>query len=321
MELTSELREQIEGLIKAERVVLFMKGRRGAPQCGFSATVCRILDGALPHYETVNVLEDAALREGIKVYSDWPTVPQLYVKGEFVGGCDIVQQMSADGSLYELLEVQQAAPGEAAPALQVTPAAAALLQRALAEQPEGQALHLRIDARMQHELHFGPAEPGEHVVESEGVTLHLDPLSASRAEGVQIDASESEGRAVFRISNPGANPGEAPGEVRSLTPAELQSRLNSDTPPALYDVRTPEERSIAHIEGARLLDAEAAAALEQADRETPLVFHCHHGGRSLAAAEHFAQLGFRNVWNLTGGIDAWSREVDPKVPRYDGSKA
>lgn len=316
MELNPELREQIEGLIKAERVVLFMKGRRGAPQCGFSATVCRILDGALPHYDTVNVLEDAALREGIKAYSDWPTVPQLYVKGEFVGGCDIVQQMSADGSLYELLEVTPATVGENAKALQVTvtPTAAAALRPAMAGQPEGQVLHLRIDARMQHELYFGPAESSEHVVESEGIALHLDPLSASRADGAQIDASESEGRTVFRINNPGAVQA-----VRSLTPAELQSRLNSDTPPALYDVRTPEERSIAHIEGARLLDATAAAALEQADRETPLVFHCHHGGRSLAAAEHFAQLGFRNVWNLEGGIDAWSREVDPRVPRYEGS--
>lgn len=316
MELTPETRKQIERRIKAERVVLFMKGHRGAPQCGFSATVCRILDGALPHYDTVNVLEDAALREGIKAYSDWPTVPQLYVKGEFVGGCDIVQQMSADGSLYELLEVQGAKAGEGAPAVQVTPAAAVALRPALSQQPEGQVLHLRIDARMKHELYFGPAEPGDHVVESEGIALHLDPLSASRAEGARIDASESEGRTAFRIHNPGA------GEpVRSLTPTDLQNWLNSDTPPALYDVRTPKERSIAHIEGARLLDEEAAAALEQADRSTALVFHCHHGGRSLAAAEHFAQLGFSNVWNLEGGIDAWSREVDAKVPRYEGSQA
>ena len=84
----------------------------------------------------------------------------------------------------------------------------------------------------------------------------------------------------------------------------------------VYDVRTPEERATAHIEGVRMFDEGANAAIAGLDRDTMLVFHCHHGGCSQSAAEHFAGQGFRNVWNVTGGIDAWSLEIDPSVPRY-----
>jgi monothiol glutaredoxin len=92
--------------------------------------------------------------------------------------------------------------------------------------------------------------------------------------------------------------------------------LEGATKPALFDVRTPEERAIAHIEGARLLDQEVAKEIEKLPKDSLLVFHCHHGGRSQAAAEHFRDHGFTNVHNLAGGIDAWSVEVDPSVPRY-----
>ena len=77
-----------------------------------------------------------------------------------------------------------------------------------------------------------------------------------------------------------------------------------------------EEHARARIEAARFHDVEAARHIESLDRDTRLVFHCHHGGRSQRAAEHYAALGFLNVWNLEGGIDAWSREIDPAVPRY-----
>ena len=81
-------------------------------------------------------------------------------------------------------------------------------------------------------------------------------------------------------------------------------------------MRTPEERATASIHGTRLLDQATAAEIERLPKDTMLVFHCHHGGRSQAAAEHFRGRGFTNVHNMAGGIDAWSREVDPSVPRY-----
>jgi monothiol glutaredoxin len=80
-----------------------MKGTRSFPQCGFSATVVQILNQLVPSYETINVLTDPAIREGIKEYAQWPTIPQLYVKGEFIGGCDIVKEMYASGELQKLL--------------------------------------------------------------------------------------------------------------------------------------------------------------------------------------------------------------------------
>jgi monothiol glutaredoxin len=309
MQMDAELRSRIEKLVASERVVLFMKGVRGAPQCGFSATVCRILDGLIPSYATVNVLADAALRDGIKQFSSWPTVPQLYVGGEFVGGCDIVQEMLADGSLYETLGVPT--PELAIPSITITPAAADALRK-LSSRSAG-PLHLSIDAQFQHGLYFGPSEPGALALTVGGIAVELDPLSAPRANGLTLDAEQRAEGAAFRIDNPNAPKNT---EVRQMSVRELAQRLASGERFGLFDVRTPEERAIAHIEGARLLDANLAEQLERLDKNTLLVFHCHHGGRSQRAAEHFAALGFTNVWNLGGGIDAWSQEVDANVPRY-----
>jgi len=94
--------DQITETINASDIVLFMKGTPVFPQCGFSAAVVDVLDNAGVKFSSVNVLEDEGVRNGIKAFSDWPTIPQLFVKGEFVGGCDIVREMSADGELAKL---------------------------------------------------------------------------------------------------------------------------------------------------------------------------------------------------------------------------
>ena len=129
MELDESVRQEINDTIQANEVVLFMKGNRRSPQCGFSATVVGILDSMLPEYHTVDVLSAPHIREGIKVFSSWPTIPQLYVKGEFVGGCDIIQEMVGTGELYEALGLE---PVEIVqPKIQVSaPAAAAESNRA-----------------------------------------------------------------------------------------------------------------------------------------------------------------------------------------------
>lgn len=95
--------EQIDQAIKGDDVVLFMKGTPVFPQCGFSSTVVQILSYLGVKFSSVNVLEDMDVREGIKQYSNWPTIPQLYVKGEFVGGCDIIREMFEEGELREFL--------------------------------------------------------------------------------------------------------------------------------------------------------------------------------------------------------------------------
>ena len=104
--------------------------------------------------------------------------------------------------------------------------------------------------------------------------------------------------------------------IRQLSAPELKALLASGTAIELVDVRTEEERAIASIDGARLLDQSYHDELLLRDRETPLVFQCHHGIRSQHAAEYFRNEGFRNLFNLSGGIDAWSVLVDPSVPRY-----
>ena len=98
-----ETNQKIENLIKNNDVCLFMKGTPDSPQCGFSMAVSNVLKHLNVNFKGINVLDDEALRQGIKNYSDWPTIPQLYVKGEFVGGCDIVKEMFEKGELKKFL--------------------------------------------------------------------------------------------------------------------------------------------------------------------------------------------------------------------------
>jgi len=102
-----EIKEKLTNIINSNDVCLFMKGVPGAPQCGFSMAVSNILKHLNINFEGVNVLEDETLRQGIKELSDWPTIPQLYIKGEFVGGCDIVKEMFENGELKKLLETKK----------------------------------------------------------------------------------------------------------------------------------------------------------------------------------------------------------------------
>ncbi len=103
--MTEDITARITQLVGQHKVLLFMKGDRTFPQCGFSAQLVQILDSLLPDYATVDVLQDQALREGIKSYSSWPTIPQLYVDGEFQGGCDIITELYQAGELSQLLGV------------------------------------------------------------------------------------------------------------------------------------------------------------------------------------------------------------------------
>ena len=99
-----EIKEKIKNLINENQICLFMKGTPEAPQCGFSMTVSNILKHLKVNFKGINVLEDEKLRQGIKEYSDWPTIPQLYVNEEFVGGCDIVREMFEKKELQKLFE-------------------------------------------------------------------------------------------------------------------------------------------------------------------------------------------------------------------------
>jgi monothiol glutaredoxin len=307
--MSPETQEKIEQLVKSGRVVLFMKGSRSFPQCGFSSTVVQILNSLVPEYKTVNVLADAAVREGVKEYSSWPTIPQLYVEGEFVGGCDIVKEMFASGELHRKLGVEQAPA--APPALTVTPSAAEALRGALADAGPDDHVHVSISPGFQHDLELAPARAGDLKVAAGGLTLLIDPMSAPRAEGLVIDFVTGPDGAGFRIDNPNAPPA-----VKTITPRELKQRMESGPPIEVFDIRPPDERVRASMPGARPVDEATLAYIESLDKATPMVFVCHHGGRSRAAGQKFVELGYSQVFNLAGGIDQWAREVDPNIPRY-----
>jgi monothiol glutaredoxin len=305
MALDEGLRQRLDTLVQGHKVVLFMKGTRHFPQCGFSATVTQILNGLVPEYETVNVLKEPEIREGIKEYSEWPTIPQLYIDGKFVGGCDIVREMYLAGELQEALGVKE---DVAAPRLTMTAAAADAVRAAL--QGEAGALRLGVSPRFEYEMSIDEAQKGDFEIATAGVTVLVDRDSAKRADGVCIDFSGERGGG-FKIENPNEPP-----RVKPLSAPELKAWLDESRPLQLVDVRTEEERAMAKIDGSRLLDDSLRRELQALDKDTVLVFACHSGNRSQMAAQQFVSSGFKRVYNLTGGIDAWSTLVDPNVPRY-----
>jgi monothiol glutaredoxin len=203
MNLEEGARSQLDTLIRAHDVTLFMKGTRQQPQCGFSNTVIQILDSLITDYQTVDVLADSALRENIKAYSAWPTIPQLYVKGEFIGGCDIIQELFQSGELAGTFGIELPAPGDVT--ITISDGAADQLRTVIEQQGgPGRELQLSIDARLQANLFLGPVSGNEIVAESNGVELRLDLISASRAHGISIDVVDTPQGPGFKIDNPAA---------------------------------------------------------------------------------------------------------------------
>ena len=308
MTLVPEVRTRIETLLQSNRVVLFMKGNPGAPRCGFSAAASGLLNELLPDYATVDVLEDPEIREGIKAYGNWPTIPQLYIGGELVGGSDIIQSMYTSGELQELFGLPK--PDRTPPPITITDKAAAEIRNAMADAEAGLALHLSIDARYQAQFHLAEAELGSLRSEANGIAIYMDLATAQRARNVRIDWADTVQGSGLTIDNPNA-----PAGVKALSVRELQARLNADDI-TLVDVRPGDERAVASLAAPfRTLD-DGIEALTSLPKDTPLAFLCHTGNRSAQAAEHFRGLGFAEVYNVVGGIEAWSREIDPGVPRY-----
>ena len=307
MSLDSATRERIETLLKNHRVVLFMKGTRQQPMCGFSAAATNTLNELLPDYHTVNVLDDPEIREGIKAYGDWPTIPQLYVEGELVGGADIIRQMYTSGELHSLFGATP--PDRSAPEITITDKAAEAIRQGTAN-AKGLALHLEIGP--DHSAGFQLAPAGDHdiVSSSNGIDVHFDPGSAQRAKGIVIDWVSTVQGEGLSLKFPGAQ------EIKNLTVQELKARLAAGDL-VLVDVRPAHGRAqAAPLAQARVLEEEGYDTLAALPKDTAIAFICHHGVSSRGVAERFAAHGFSNVYNVQGGMDAWAEEIDPSVPRY-----
>jgi monothiol glutaredoxin len=305
--LSDEMRQKFDDLVKKNKVVLFMKGNKHFPQCGFSAQVIGIMKELGVGFEAVNVLSDAAVRDGIKEYSSWPTIPQLYIQGEFVGGCDIVKEMYASGELQKKLGVEE--KPVAPPKITIDDGAAKAIKTA--DEGDGTQLRLEIGGEFQYELYFDAKKAGDIEVEANGVKVLFDKASAKRADGIRVAWVETPDGGAFKIDNPNE-----PARVKPLSVTELQGWIEQKKPFELFDVRPDEERKLAKIDRATALDAAGEKKLLSLPKDATIVFHCHHGPRSRNAAERVLREGYTNVYNLEGGIEAWSQKVDPNVPRY-----
>ncbi|TAL75273.1 MAG: Grx4 family monothiol glutaredoxin [Rhodanobacter sp.] len=294
--LDSATRERIETLLQNHPVVLFMKGDRQQPMCGFSAAATNILNELLPEYHTVNVLEDAEIRDGIKEYGNWPTIPQLYVNGELVGGADIIRQMYGSGELHALFKLP--APDRTPPEITVTDAAAKAIRESM-EHADGLALHLEIGRDQSAGFQLAPAGDSDIVASSNGLEIHFDPDSAQRAKGIVIDwVSTAQGEGLS-LSFPGS------GKIRDLDVATLKARLAKGDI-TLVDVRSAASRDgLPALPQARILEDEGDGVIGTLPKDTEIAFICMRGISCRTVAERYIAHGFTHVYSVTGGMEAW----------------
>jgi monothiol glutaredoxin len=204
-----EIRKELDELINNNRVVLFMKGAREMPRCGFSGRVVEILNQVLDDYQTIDVLSRADIWKGVREYTNWPTIPQLYVDGRFIGGCDIVQDLAVSGELYKTLGVERPSGGPATsntshhepPPVPVAPPQSAGPVQTEMESKLREAFDpSQLDVVNESYLHSVPADAESHFK----VTVISDAFdgreAVERHRAVQQALGEKLGKAVHALS-------------------------------------------------------------------------------------------------------------------------
>lgn len=307
MSLDPALRHRIETLLGSNRAVLFMKGRPQAPQCGFSAKAAGILGELGVDFAHVDVLSDPEIREAIKVYGQWPTIPQLYIDGELAGGSDIIEQMFASGELQAAFGLPP--PDRTPPTVSLTPSAVAMLRKAIDDAGGDVVVEFDIDPAYRTRLQLAQRNAAAIATEVEGIPLQFSLAGARRAEGLSVDfADDARGRGLL-IDNPNA-----PKPVRQIAPSDAARRV-AEGSLAIVDVRPADERALAALPFDVLTLDQGIEPILDLPRDRALAFLCHHGERSRQVAEHVRQSGPREIHNVEGGIAAWA-DFDDSVPRY-----
>ena len=194
--------------------------------------------------------------------------------------------------------------------IELTEAAAKMLRAAQQETGGREVVRFSADSEFRHRVEIGPPAAGDAIASSQGRAIHVAADSIRRVDGSRIDFVPGRDGG-FRVDNPNEPP-----RVRMMRSFELKHRLSNGEKLELLDVRGPDEREKAKIEGARALDLAALPYVDNLPKDTMLVFYCHWGNRSHKTATQYLLKGFRRVHTLAGGIDEWSLTVDPSVPRY-----
>ncbi len=308
MAITEHAQSTITGLLDEHKIVLFMKGEPKASMCGFSATAVGILDSLDVQYASFNVLQDEEVREGIKVFGNWPTIPQLYIDKELIGGSDIIQEMFNSGELHEELGLET--PDKTPPTISITDAAAEAIRAGTGDQP-GVVLHYKIDDHWRSQFFLQPANGTEIKAESNGITLYMDILTAQKARGATFDFADTLQGSGLTIDLP-----EAPPAVLPLSVQEFKQKLDAGDDLLVVDVRNAQERARATASFAIPLDDGGMQAINARDKDAPIAFICHHGRSSLGAAEHYRKEGYTQLFNVEGGLDAYADQIDSDIPRY-----
>jgi len=202
MSLDPALRARIDALLAAHPAVLFMKGTPQMPQCGFSAKAVAALEAIGAEYAHVDVLADEAIRNGIKRYGDWPTIPQLYIGTELIGGSDIISEMLASGELSDALGLPP--PDRTPPNLTITPAAQTMLREAMDKAGGEVVVQIEIDRNFRTRLSLAPPDVSAIRTEVAGIGVQCDLASARRADGVSIDFADNLNGRGLVVNNPNA---------------------------------------------------------------------------------------------------------------------
>lgn len=289
--MTEEVQQKLQNMVNSHDVVLFMKGDRQQPQCGFSARVVGILEDLEIEYQTFNVFSDPDIRSGMKDFSQWPTFPQLYIKQEFIGGCDIVTDLMQSGELPNMLGVNlEAVP---VPTIHLSPSITQLFKESISQ--HGGGIHLTIPKDFQYDIAIGPKQGNQMEVIVDDIPFYLTRGSAQRANGLSLDFRDGEGGGVM-IENPNEP------KFSDLDVHELTTWL-AETPDAkLYQIGT--DADDVHP-NATLLTATSHQEIQQLATDHPIAFICNHGVRSAQAAKSLAFQGYTNVINVMGGMSAW----------------
>lgn len=299
--MSQETHQRIEQMLDENPVFLFMKGTPQTPMCGFSSNTVKILKDLLGDgFASFNVLEDHDIREGIKTYGQWPTIPQLYVDKELIGGNDIVSEMYQTGELHTLLKVEQ--PDRTPPEISISDEALSHIMEGLKDRGDHQ-LFLSIDDEFNTRFSLEMPKGYEVVAVVGELSLYMDVGTAKRAQGIEITWVDELQGSGLRIQNPNEPPA-----VEALSVTELKDwfeRSDVDNP-QVFDVRSEQQFAAGSVDHAVRLDKESIQAVEAMAKDTPLVFVCQVGQSSMAAAEFFRKKGFTKVFNLTGGFNAWS---------------